>query len=648
MADDNRFPSLAQRFHSQNGQGRSSGGTPSPPPRSPAYTNGYQNYSNSSYSPASQNLTSKFQQANLNGYSNNGYAQQAQSQQNGLDTGDDQTKSEFQRIQEERHNRSRDLSKQGMHAQSLVQVQAQRGTTISSTISISETKTRPTSATSRKDGPSVEQIVTESAINDEADKQMWSSLDMTSVGLRSFSPELFAYSFLTQLHISNNHITKLPAAIGRLRLLTHLDASNNQLSELPSEMSMLTSLRELLLFDNKISTVPSEFGSMYQLEFLGLEGNSLAEPLKTILLNEGTQALIHSLRDSCPVPMPPPEREWTQIPDGRQDGESFTVFNYNILCERYATAQLYGYTPGWALAWEYRKELILHEITSYGADIICLQEVDKENYDNYFTPQLLEKGYEGVFWPKSRSRTMNDTEQKAVDGCASFFKSSMFEMVNKQLVEFNQAPSFRRDPNFKYTKEVYNRLMTKDHIAVIIMLERKGSGTRLMLANTHTEWNPKFRDVKVLQVAMLMDEIQTLANGFAKNPSRCVSKEKAPKYNSGTDIPLIICSDVNSMPQSGVYEFMSRGLIEKDHEDFMQLDYGNYIKDGRKHDFPLKSAYQRLGELPFTNYTPDFRGVIDYIWYTTTSLEVIGLLKEVDKSYIEGVVGFPNAHFPSE
>lgn len=647
MADDNRFPSLAQRFQSQNGQGRSQGGTPSPPPRSPAYGNNYQTYQSSSYSPAAQNLTSKFQQA-TSGYSNNGYAQQAQSQQNGLDNGDDSSKTEHQRLQEERHNRARELSKQGMHAQSLLQVQTTRGSTVSSTMTITETKSRAAGTNFRKDGPSVEQTVTEEAIDDEAEKQMWSSIDLTNVGIRNFAPELFAYSFLTQLHISNNHIMKLPAAIGKLRLLTHLDASNNQLAELPAEMAMLTSLRELLLFDNKISTIPAEFGSLYQLDFVGLEGNPLVDPFKSILLSEGTSALVHFLRDSCPVPLPPPEREWTQIPDGKQDGESFTVFNYNILCEKYATAQLYGYTPSWALAWDYRKELILHEITSYGADIICLQEVDKENYDNYFTPQLLEKGYEGVFWPKSRSRTMNDTEQKAVDGCASFYKSSMFELVNKQLVEFNQAPSFRRDPNFKYTKEVYNRLMTKDHIAVIIMLERKGTGTRLMLANAHIEWNPKFRDVKVLQVAMLMDEVQNLANGFAKNPSRTVSKDKAPKYSSGVDIPLIVCSDFNSIPESGVYEFMSRGFIGNDHEDFMQLDYGNYIKDGRKHDFPLKSAYSRLGELPFTNYTPGFQGVIDYIWYTTTSLEVIGLLKEVDKSYTDAVVGFPNAHFPSE
>lgn len=52
---------------------------------------------------------------------------------------------------------------------------------------------------------------------------------------------------------------------------------------------------------------------------------------------------------------------------------SFTVLTYNILAEKYATTQMYGYVPSWALIWEYRKQMILHEILSYDADIICLQ-----------------------------------------------------------------------------------------------------------------------------------------------------------------------------------------------------------------------------------------------------------------------------------
>jgi len=53
--------------------------------------------------------------------------------------------------------------------------------------------------------------------------------------------------------------------------------------------------------------------------------------------------------------------------------DTFTVFSYNILAEKYATPQMYGYTPSWALSWEYRKELILQEILAYSADIVCLQ-----------------------------------------------------------------------------------------------------------------------------------------------------------------------------------------------------------------------------------------------------------------------------------
>lgn len=46
---------------------------------------------------------------------------------------------------------------------------------------------------------------------------------------------------------------------------------------------------------------------------------------------------------------------------------------YNVLCDKYATRQMYGYCPSWALSWEYRKKGILDEIRHYSADIISLQ-----------------------------------------------------------------------------------------------------------------------------------------------------------------------------------------------------------------------------------------------------------------------------------
>ena len=47
--------------------------------------------------------------------------------------------------------------------------------------------------------------------------------------------------------------------------------------------------------------------------------------------------------------------------------------SYNVLCDKYATRQMYGYCPTWALVWEYRKAALLKEILDSSADIISLQ-----------------------------------------------------------------------------------------------------------------------------------------------------------------------------------------------------------------------------------------------------------------------------------
>merc|ERR1712203_367084 len=55
----------------------------------------------------------------------------------------------------------------------------------------------------------------------------------------------------------------------------------------------------------------------------------------------------------------------------------FKVLDWNVLAEIYATESQYPYSEKWALSWHFRKHLILEEIKSIDADIICLQEVQK-------------------------------------------------------------------------------------------------------------------------------------------------------------------------------------------------------------------------------------------------------------------------------
>lgn len=120
---------------------------------------------------------------------------------------------------------------------------------------------------------------------------------------------------------------------------------------------------------------------------------------------------------------------------------------YNVLCDKYATRQMYGYCPSWALNWDYRKKVIqintlderkwtwinskklllqaiLDEIRHYSADIISLQEIETDQFYNFFKIELKNDGYDGIFSPKSRAKTMSENERKYVDGCAIFFRAS--------------------------------------------------------------------------------------------------------------------------------------------------------------------------------------------------------------------------------
>lgn len=117
-------------------------------------------------------------------------------------------------------------------------------------------------------------------------------------------------------------------------------------------------------------------------------------------------------------------REYIGFDDVTDDQETVTALSYNILCDKYCTTSQYGYTPRGALAWEHRREKILVELRRRNADILCLQEIDQESFNDFFRPALAHNDYKGMFWTKTRARTMAEREAKLVDGCAIFYKHS--------------------------------------------------------------------------------------------------------------------------------------------------------------------------------------------------------------------------------
>ena len=505
--------------------------------------------------------------------------------------------------------------------------------------------------------------------NSDDSRQQWNELDMGAQGLRALASQLFSYPFLTALHLNGNRLTSLPPEIGRLRKLRHLDLSGNKLQELPAELGMLVDLKTLYLFDNDVQDLPMELGYLYQLEMLGIDGNvNLNDEMKSILMEHGTKTLISQLREHIAVPAVE-DRETCIISEVKAKGatapaETMSVMSYNTLCDKMATRSLYGYSPEVALQWEHRRELILQELEARDPDVMCLQEVATESFQEYFRPQLARKDYRGLFWPKQRSRTMREEEVKAVDGCAIFYKHSKYVLLDKQLIDLVGAAIKR--PDMKGEHDIFNRYMPKDNIAVVAFLEDRQSGARVIVANAHLNWDPAFADVKIIQTAVLLGEIGRLAEAYAKQPpckdkhlfayakgdDEAVEQPIQPgpsrEYPNGVAIPLIVCGDYNSVPGSGVHDLLSAGRLPPDHPELKDYHYGNFTRDGMSHEFQLKSAYGSIGELKFTNYTPGFAGVVDYIWYGTNAFQVLELLGDIDDEYLKRVPGFPNIHFPSD
>lgn len=514
----------------------------------------------------------------------------------------------------------------------------------------------------------------------------WPELELSGT-IRNLSPALWKLNHLTALYINDNCLFRLPSSVGLLQNLRRLDLSNNQLRSLPAEIGELVELRELMLNNNGLRLLPYELGKLFQMQILGLKGNPLGHDVLALHSeHDGTKKLLEFMLDNLHVTAsPPPPRPWIQtgaasaILDKSRPAAIFTVMCYNVLCDKYATRQMYGYCPQWALSWEYRKKGILDEIKHYGADVITLQEVETSQFYAFFLPELKREGYEGLFAPKSRAKTMQqETERGYVDGCAIFYRASKFQLREKKVIEFSQLAMAHAEGS----DLMLNRVMTKDNIALALLLETKescwervGGGAvaiqqppSLMVATAHIHWDPEFCDVKLIQTLMLMDQLRQ----FKEDAASALSLRPGGESAAHQDVQLLLTGDFNSLPTSGVVQFLETGRVPIDHPEFKDLGYrevlrkmlhgqhagagaGKFSGHARgddktyAHAFRLASAFT-TDILPYTNYTYDFKGMIDYVFYPAATMRPLGVMGPISPEWLgeHRVVGCPHPHITSD
>ena len=536
------------------------------------------------------------------------------------------------------------------------------------------------------DGPGGDKLASEVAKDQTASSAQkeeegeWTGLDIGGMAIRNISLSLYqSFRFLTKLYLNHNQITTISPQIGNLVELRVLHLSSNRIKALPSEIGRLIKLTELLLYDNLLTGLPFEFGNLYKLESLGLDGNPWHDPIYSLMQKDATcLSVVPFLRDHAPLnASPPPERHWIPLDSDTPALDSFTVMSYNILCNHYADPSSYGYVPSWALAWDYRKDLILGEIAQSLPDILCLQELDKGEFEDSVLFALKDLGYAGCFFSKGRADTMDDENQrKMVDGCSIFFKVDKFQVVSRnfetllqedQVDECNLA--VEAASVFKFSQllmnhkvmprgdDILNRAMNRDNIGVLLPLRHIKSSKVIFVVNTHLHWDPEYKDVKLLQALMLVESIH------AKREEYAVQLEK---HGHPGPIEVIMMGDFNSLPDSGVYDLIVDGRLQKNHPDFQGFNYEPFSSEGGNlNPIKFKDAYdsrpatltsssrsaesgdadsqkmvvstgtctpqtttftssnssssKAFAGKNFTIFSYDFAGIIDYIFYTPFS-----------------------------
>ncbi|XP_071323414.1 protein angel homolog 2 [Trachinotus anak] len=237
------------------------------------------------------------------------------------------------------------------------------------------------------------------------------------------------------------------------------------------------------------------------------------------------------------APVKPLHRHWETPPacsahpqpPGVSAAFDFSVMSYNILSQELLgdNNYLYRHCDPAVLPWEYRLPNLLAEIQQLDADILCLQEVQEDHYENQIKPALQRLGYQCEYKKRTGSKP---------DGCAIIFKSSRLSLLSSNPVEF-----FRPG----------DALLDRDNVGLVLLLRpnhpvsQSDPSAFICVANTHLLYNPRRGDIKLTQLAILLAEISRLS-----------------RLPDGSTSPVVLCGDFNSTPWSPLYSFLTTGSLD--------------------------------------------------------------------------------------
>ena len=262
------------------------------------------------------------------------------------------------------------------------------------------------------------------------------------------------------------------------------------------------------------------------------------------------------------------------------------VLSYNILMDILANPDFIKVKKKY-LDNKYRLKLIIKKILSEleKNTIICLQEVGNSQL-NILIKIFYNLGYYCV----------------NVDELCIFFPYNKFNIKNVNLGIIS---------NLKYNlpKKFHELLISKRKYFIILELEDKKTKNKITVVNTHLLANPKYEQIKFLQIYVILRELE--------------------KYKN-----IILCGDLNSLPASDVVKFILHQKIS-----IKLKNIENIYKSTHNHNLITTHTKNKLSGI--------FTEMIDYI-FVSNNIEVINISKLNDRSDYNSKNIAPNKNNPSD
>mmetsp|Transcript_45122 Transcript_45122/g.115424 ORF Transcript_45122/g.115424 Transcript_45122/m.115424 type:complete len:225 (-) Transcript_45122:1828-2502(-) len=181
-------------------------------------------------------------------------------------------------------------------------------------------------------------------------------------------------------------------------------------------------------------------------------------------------------------------RSFAAVGGQASSARSVSVVTYNILANKFAVRPgKHDYCDPELRDWASRGTRLLEEILAYSADILCLQEVERDMYTKQWEPVLQRHGYAGIYHGRAAAgRDATADAEDPVEGCILLYNSAKFACRSSISKSFADLI-----PDDEPDSEFFDKARSLCEGAAVAVLECRGCGTQFVAASTHIHWDPQ-------------------------------------------------------------------------------------------------------------------------------------------------------------